>query len=158
MSTITDIGTLISYHPGIQGGCPIIRGTGVTVRRIAIYYKQGLTAEEIVSRMGYLTLNQVYAALTYYHSNRDEIDAEIAAEEAEAEPIESRHHYQTKTQGDAQVLEIPSSPTYFSRREFMTLPIEERRRILAEQTEVMLCHYQEDKEWQELQTGDLIDY
>lgn len=39
----------------------------------------------------------------------------------------------------------------------MKLPIEERRRILAEQAEVMLSHYQEDREWQELQTGDLID-
>lgn len=33
-----------------------------------------------------LTLTQVYAALTYYHANGDEIEAEIAAEEAEAEP------------------------------------------------------------------------
>jgi len=40
----------------------------------------------------------------------------------------------------------------------MKLPLEERRRILAEQAEVMLLHYQQYKEWQELQTGDLIDY
>ncbi len=41
---------------------------------------------------------------------------------------------------------------------FMKLPLEERRRILAEQAKLMLLHYQQDNEWQELQTGDLIDY
>jgi len=42
-------------------------------------------------------------------------------------------------------------------RVLMKLPIEERRRILAEQAEAMLLHYQQNKEWQELQTWDLID-
>jgi len=45
-----------------------------------------------------------------------------------------------------------------SRQEFMQLPIEKRRTILAKQAERMLPHYQEDREWQELETGDLIDY
>ncbi|MBW4564119.1 MAG: DUF433 domain-containing protein [Mojavia pulchra JT2-VF2] len=40
MATITDIGALINHNPEIHGGCPIIAGTGVTVRRIAIWYKQ----------------------------------------------------------------------------------------------------------------------
>lgn len=158
MSTITDIGTLISRHPNIHGGCPIIAGTGVTVRRIAIWYNQSLTAEEIASRIGHLTLTQVYAALTYYHANRDEIDADIVAEAAEGSRIESLYQSQTQIQSESQVLEMPSVAQYPSRREFMKLPIEERRRILAEQAEVMLSHYQEDREWQELQTGDLIDY
>ncbi|MEG4285744.1 hypothetical protein QUB68_21680 [Microcoleus sp. A006_D1] len=65
---------------------------------------------------------------------------------------------QKQIQSNTQVLEIPSITKYPSRREFIKLPIEERRRILAEQAEVMLSHYQEDREWQELQTGDLIDY
>jgi hypothetical protein len=41
--------------------------------------------------------------------------------------------------------------TNISRREFMKLPLEERRRILAEQAELMLAHYQQDKKWQELE-------
>ena len=45
-----------------------------------------------------------------------------------------------------------------SRQEFMQLPLEERRTILAKQAERMLPHYQKDREWQELETGDLIDY
>jgi len=88
---VTDIGTLIDSHPGIHGGCPIIAGTGVTVRRIAIWYKQGYTAEEIADEISHLTLAQVYAALAFYHANREETDANIAAQEAEAERIEALH-------------------------------------------------------------------
>ncbi len=90
-TTITDIGTLITRQIGIHGGCPIIAGTGVTVRRIAIWYKQGYSAEEIADQIGHLTLAQVYAALTYYHTNREEIDADIAEQEAEGDRIEALH-------------------------------------------------------------------
>jgi uncharacterized protein (DUF433 family) len=42
----------------------------------------GLTPEEIVAKIEHLTLAQIHAALAYYHANRDEIDSDIAAEEA----------------------------------------------------------------------------
>lgn len=91
MSTTTDIGTLITRNPKIHGGCPIIAGTGVTVRRIAIWYKQGYSAEEIAKEINHLNLAQVYAALTYYHLNREEIDADIAAEEEEGDRLEAMY-------------------------------------------------------------------
>lgn len=91
MSTVTDIGTLITRHLGIHAGCPIIAGTGVTVRRIAVLYKEGLSAEEIADEIPHLTLAQVYAALAYYHANRDEIEADLAAQEAEAERLEAEY-------------------------------------------------------------------
>jgi uncharacterized protein (DUF433 family) len=91
MSTPTDIGTLIVRSPDIRGGRPRVAGTGVTVRRIASWYKLGLTAEEIAERIGHLTLTQIYAALTYYHANRDEIDADLAAEDAVTEALEREH-------------------------------------------------------------------
>jgi hypothetical protein len=47
---------------------------------------------------------------------------------------------------------------FLSRRELIKLPLEERKKILASQSDLMLEHYQQDTEWQELQTGDLIDY
>ena len=47
---------------------------------------------------------------------------------------------------------------FISRRELIKLPIEERKKILASQSDLMLEHYQQDTEWQELQMGDLIDY
>ena len=51
----------------------------------------------------------------------------------------------------------PKANNITDARVLMKLPIEERRRILAEQAEAMLLHYQQNKEWQELQTWDLID-
>jgi hypothetical protein len=44
------------------------------------------------------------------------------------------------------------------RNAFLKLPLEERRRILAEQAQAMTIHYQQDTDWQELQAGDLIEY
>jgi hypothetical protein len=52
------------------------------------WYKQGLTPEEIITEVPHLSLAQVYAALTYYHVNREEIEVDLAAEEAEAQHLE----------------------------------------------------------------------
>jgi uncharacterized protein (DUF433 family) len=93
-----DIGTLITSTPDIRGGKPRITGTGVTVHRIVGWYKLGLTPEEIVRCIGHLTLAQVHAALTYYHANRDEIEAAIQTEAEEADRLE-RQHYQDHTVG-----------------------------------------------------------
>lgn len=88
----TDIGTLIVRSPEIRGGRPRIAGTGVTVRRIVGWHKLGLSPEEIATEIPHLTFAQVYAALAYYHANREEIEADIAAEEAEAERLEREHY------------------------------------------------------------------
>lgn len=84
----TDIGSMIVSSPTIRHGRPCIAGTGITVHRIAIWYKLGYSPEEIVRRYGHLTEAQVHAALAYYHANRDEVEAEIAADEAEAAHME----------------------------------------------------------------------
>jgi len=91
MATVTDIGTLLAQSPGICGGRLLIAGTGVSVRRIAIWYKLGYTPEEIATEIPHLTLAQVYAALTYYHANQEAMEAEIAAEKAEADRLEREH-------------------------------------------------------------------
>ena len=91
MATVTDIGTLIERTPGICGGRPCVAGTGVSVRRIAGWYKLGLSPEEIATEIPHLTLAQVHAALAYYHANREAMDAEMAAEDAEAERLEREH-------------------------------------------------------------------
>ena len=90
---VTDIGTLIVETPDIRGGRPRIAGTGVTVQRIVTWYKLGLSPEEIAARIGHLTLAQVYAALTYYHANRESIEAALTADEAEADRLEQEHRY-----------------------------------------------------------------
>jgi uncharacterized protein (DUF433 family) len=97
MATFTDIGTLIEQTPGICGGRPRVARTGVSVRRIAGWYKMGLSPEEIADQYGHLNLAQVHAALAYYHANRDQIEAELAEEEAEYDRLEASHQ---ATRGD----------------------------------------------------------
>lgn len=80
MPAVTQIGSLIERHEGVQGGRPCIAGTSVSVRRIALWHKAGLVPEEIVQKFGHLSLAQIYAALAYYHANREEIEADLASE------------------------------------------------------------------------------
>jgi hypothetical protein len=58
------------------------------VKRVAIYSNMGYVPEEISHNYGHVSLAQVHAALAYYHANREEIDADIAAELREAEALE----------------------------------------------------------------------
>ena len=64
-----------------------IRAFRSAVRRIAGWHNLGLTPEEIAAKIEHLTLARIHAALAYYHANRDEIDRDIAAEEAVTETI-----------------------------------------------------------------------
>ncbi len=84
MASVTDIGSLIDRDPKIRGGRPRVAGTGLTISRIAGWYKMGMTPEEIVLEYSHLTLAQVHAALAYYHVNRDEIEADLDQEQAAA--------------------------------------------------------------------------
>ena len=90
-TTFVDVGTLIVRTPEIRGGRPRIAGTGITVPRIVGWYKLGLSAEEIANQIPHLTLAQVYAALAYYHANRDEIEQALVVEDAEAKQLEHQH-------------------------------------------------------------------
>src|SRR2546430_3088108 len=80
MASAIEIGTLIDRDPKIRGGRPKIAGTGLTVSRIAVWYKMGMTPEEIALEYPHLNLAHVHATLAYYHVNRDEIEADIAQE------------------------------------------------------------------------------
>jgi len=84
----TDIGLLIVRSTDIRHGRPCIAGTGITVHRIALWYKLGYTPEEIARRYGHLNEAHIHAALAYYHANREEIEADLAADEAEADRLE----------------------------------------------------------------------
>ena len=48
--------------------------------------------------------------------------------------------------------------TLKQRRDVLKLPLEERRRLLQQQAEIMATHYENNTEWQDLQPGDLIEY
>jgi len=91
MPSSVEISELIERRPDLHGGRPILAGTGVSVQRVAGWYKQGLAPEEIAVNFGHVSLAQVHAALAYYHANRDEIEGYLAAEELEARQLEGRH-------------------------------------------------------------------
>ncbi len=91
MPTITDIGTLIVSTPGTCGGRPRIAGTRMSVQSIAMDYKAGMSPEEIAAEFPHLTLAQIYAALAYYHANKDTIEADIAAYYEECDRLEAEY-------------------------------------------------------------------
>lgn len=68
----------------------MVAGTSVSVQRIAGWYKLGLSPEEIAENFGHLSLAQVHAALAYYHSNRDEIEAYLREEDAADTQLKDR--------------------------------------------------------------------
>ncbi len=45
-------------------------------------YAGSVTPEEIVAKFDHPTLAQIHAALAYYHANREEINGDLADEEA----------------------------------------------------------------------------
>jgi uncharacterized protein (DUF433 family) len=87
MSTAID--TLLTSTPNIRHGQPCISGTGISVHRIAVLHNLGHSIEDIVRKYEHLTAAGVHAALAYYFANKQEVDAEIADDEADAERIES---------------------------------------------------------------------
>ena len=89
MASAINIGSLIDREPGVRSGRPKVAGTGVTVMRIAGWYKSGLSPEEIALQYGHLSLAQVHAALAHYHANVEEIEAEMAAEDRVASELDS---------------------------------------------------------------------
>lgn len=84
----TEIGALLVNSPDVCGGRLRIEGTRITVNQIAVLYKQGYNPEEIADQYSHLSLAQVYTALAYYHANKEEIEADLAAEKQEADRLE----------------------------------------------------------------------
>ena len=41
---------------------------------------------------------------------------------------------------------------------FLKKPLEERRRIMAEQAETMKVHYEQNTDWKEWLAGDIVEY
>lgn len=97
MKTVTkNIGTFIVEDGEIRGGRPRIAGTGITVQRIVSWYRLGLSPEEIADRIGHLSLAQVHAALTYYHANREEIEADMEADETAGDQAEQAWNHMSQ--------------------------------------------------------------
>ncbi|MBN2579284.1 MAG: DUF433 domain-containing protein [Pirellulales bacterium] len=78
---------LIEITPGVAGGKPRIAGHRITVQNIAIWHERlGRSADEIAVEYD-LSLTEIYAALAYYFSHREEIDRTIAESESFVEEM-----------------------------------------------------------------------
>ena len=84
--TVT-LDAMLVKTPDVCGGRIRIDGTRITVHRIATLYKQGQTAEDIAQTYPYLSLGQIYAALAYYHANRQQVEHELAALDAQYQDL-----------------------------------------------------------------------
>ncbi len=73
------------------GGAPRIAGSRIRVKDVAIWHiHQGLSPDEIITRWPHLTLAGIHAALAYYYDRKDEIEAEIEADEARYEEMKAK--------------------------------------------------------------------
>jgi uncharacterized protein (DUF433 family) len=88
MTMSMEVESLLSSSPEIRDGRPCISGTGISVHRVAVLHNLGHSPEEIVRKYEHLTIAGVHAALAYYFANKQEIDAEVAADETDAASIE----------------------------------------------------------------------
>lgn len=88
MASTVDIGTLIVETPGICGGRPRIDGSRITVRHVIDLLQSGLSPEVIADEYPQLTLAQVYAAITYYHANQQQLDRDFQVEKELEERLE----------------------------------------------------------------------
>ena len=80
----------IERTEGVVGGRPRIAGRRITVADIAVLHERlGHGADEICSEYD-LMLAEVYAALSYYHDHRDEIDTQMRESEAFAAMIRTQ--------------------------------------------------------------------
>lgn len=67
--------------PNVLGGAPRIEGRRIAVHHIAYQHEEMKIPPETIAEEYDLTLGQVYAALSYYHDHREEIDGILAAED-----------------------------------------------------------------------------
>jgi len=89
--SVTTLDDLLTRSPDVCGGRLRIGGTRITVHQIVTLYRSGFSPEEIADQYSHLELAQVYAAITWYHANRQEVESSLAAELAEAEGLEERY-------------------------------------------------------------------
>ena len=87
-----DLNSLLESTPGVCGGQLRLAGSRITILRLATVFKQGYSAEDIVTEVyPHLDLAKVYAGLAYYIANRDLVETELKAEEVETDRLLQEH-------------------------------------------------------------------
>lgn len=84
--------------PGTLGGKPRIAGRRIAVSHIAIWHEQmNMSVAEIANQFD-LSYGEIYAALSYYHDHKREIDENIEEEE--------RWYEEEKAKSDSKLAKI----------------------------------------------------
>jgi uncharacterized protein (DUF433 family) len=81
---------LIVTNPSVRGGRPLVVGTSITVADIAIARVYMMMDEDEIADWYDLSLPQVYSALAYYYSHKEEIDQSIATRRQLAADMKER--------------------------------------------------------------------
>jgi len=77
--------------PGTCGGQPRIAGTRIKVKHVYTWVERmGMAPAQVVADHPHLTMAQIYAALAYYWSHRDEIQQDIENEEKLASELRAK--------------------------------------------------------------------
>jgi uncharacterized protein (DUF433 family) len=71
----------IEISPGTCGNKPRIAGTRIRVQDIAALTEMGQFPDEITAAYPHLTLDDIHAALVYYHDHRDDIEKQMDEDE-----------------------------------------------------------------------------
>ena len=67
----------ITKIPGVCGGYATIDGHRIRVINVVYMHNWGYMPERMLEEYDFLNLAQIYAALSYYYENREELDKEI---------------------------------------------------------------------------------
>jgi len=86
----TELDSMITRAPGILGGKPCIRGHRIGVHRVAGWWKQGLSIEEISQRLSTLSPAEIHGALAYYHLHREEIERYLEEDRAVCQSLDRK--------------------------------------------------------------------
>ena len=79
----------IELRPGVRGERAFVAGHRVRVQDIVLWNEEGLSADEIVSRVPTISLADVHAALAYYYDHREVIDCQIQEDDSFASEMEA---------------------------------------------------------------------
>src|SRR5689334_16584529 len=74
------IESLLVVKPGYRQGRPCLRGTGLTVHKVASGYLNGMSVDALCAENPDLDASLFYAALAYYFANRAQVEADIEAD------------------------------------------------------------------------------
>lgn len=67
-----------------------VKGSRVSLDSIVYHFKLGATAEQIAESFPSIGLADIYAAISYYLSHRDEIEEYLLQQETEADELQGR--------------------------------------------------------------------